>query len=108
MGADFKRKEARKRKFGCQNYLSPLDAGMQLDLEGTSPNDTPQKMSEQALPPPVPSKNMITAVKVMAGKSVVTDQSMDTVREAVATQKAQRFIVFIGQSSLLILLGSIV
>lgn len=108
MGADFKRKEARKRKFGCQNYLSLPDAGVQLDLEGTSPNHTAQEMSEQALAPPVPSNNMITAVKVMAGKSAVTDQSMDTVREAVATQKAQRFIVFIGQSSLLILLGSIV
>lgn len=94
MGADFKRKEARKRKFGCQNYLSPPNAGVQLD---SSPNHTP-----------VPSKNMITAVKVMAGPSAVTDQSMDTVREAVATQKAQRFIVFIGQSSLLTLLGSIV
>ena len=108
MGADFKRKEARKRKFGGQNYSSPPDAGVQLDLEGTSPKHTSQKMSEQELPPPVPSKNLITAVKAMAGKSAVTDQSMDAGREAVATHKAQRFIVFIGQSSLLILIGSIV
>ena len=97
MGADLKRKEARKRRFGGQNYLSLPDAGVQLDLENTSPNHTPQDMSEQALPPPVASKNLITAVK-----------SVDAGREAVATQKAQRFIVFIGQSTLLILLGSIV
>ncbi|CAF9942865.1 hypothetical protein IMSHALPRED_005265 [Imshaugia aleurites] len=67
MGADLKRKEARKRKFGGEH------------LEGSSADEPLKKKSRQILQPAFPEK---AAVVGENGKS--------------ATLKAQRFIVFIG------------
>lgn len=103
MGADLKRKEARKRKFGGKNSESLLlDAGVKLDLERTSADEPPKKKLKQAPPPPPSfSDNIITIENIAAGKVAVVDESTDQGQEeTLAAQKAQRFIVFIGQSTL--------
>ena len=106
MGADLKRKEARKRMFGSQNRDS---ANVQLDLEDTSANEPPRKKSKQALPPPSSSQEIPTAGGNAAGKVAVVEQSTDQGKEGKsANQKAQRFIVFIGPSTLFNVLGSAV
>lgn len=85
MGADLKRKEARKRKFGSQESESLFD---------TVP---PKKKSKQAPPLPSSSERISTAGKSAAGKVAVVEESTDGGKEEnLATQKAQRFIVFIG------------
>ena len=105
MGADMKRKEARKRKFEGQNGVSRLDAGIQLN-EGTSPDHPLKKKSQHTLGSPVFSKSIKkTAEKVVAGKLAVADRSREWGEEESAstpTQKVQRFIVFIGPSNPLI------
>ena len=89
MGADLKRKEARKRKFGGQESESLFD---------TVP---PKKKSKQAPPLPSSSERISTAGKSAAGKVAVVEESTDGGKEEnLATQKAQRFIVFIGPSTL--------
>lgn len=99
MGADLKRKEARKRKFQGQNYVSPTDAGVTLSLEGISPDLPSRVKSNQTSPPPVSLRNNITAGEVMAGKLAVADRSTNWGRDESATRKPQRFIVFIGPSN---------
>ncbi|CAD6590829.1 MAG: hypothetical protein ASARMPRED_005074 [Alectoria sarmentosa] len=95
MGADIKRKEARKRKFGGQNSESLLEAGVQMNLGGSSVDEPAKKKSKQA--PPPSSRNVSTVVKNTIGKVAVADESTEQgIEEHLATQKAQRFIVFIG------------
>ncbi|KAL9127947.1 MAG: hypothetical protein Q9175_007635 [Cornicularia normoerica] len=97
MGADLKRKEARKRKFGGQNSEPLLDAGVRLDLEGTSSDEPPKKKPKQAPPPLSLLEKIPTAEKNAAGKVALVDESTNQGKEEKsATQKAQRFIVFIG------------
>ena len=101
MGADLKRKGARKRKFGGQNSESLLDTGVKLDFEGTSANEPPKKKSKQAPLAPSSSESIFMAEKITAGKVAVVVESTDQgTEETSPTQKAQRFIVFIGPSSL--------
>lgn len=101
MGADLKRKEARKRKFGGQNSEPLLDAGVRLDLEGTSSDEPPKKKPKQAPPPLSLLEKIPTAEKNAAGKVALVDESTNQGKEEKsATQKAQRFIVFIGPSTL--------
>lgn len=89
MGADLKRKEARERKFGGQN------------LESTSADKPPRKKLKQALPPLSAAKQVPTAENIAAGKDPVLDKSTDQGEEdESACPKAQRFIVFIGPSTL--------
>ena len=98
MGADIKRKEARKKKFEGQNCVSLPDAGIQLN-EGTSPDHPLKKKSQHTLGSPVFSKSIKTEEKVIAGKPAVADRSRNWGEEDSAstpTQKVQRFIVFIG------------
>ena len=99
MGADLKRKKARKRMFQGQNYVSPTDAGVNLSLEGISPDLPSRFESNQTSPPPVSLRNNITAGKVTAGKLAVADRSTNWGRDESASQKPQRFIVFIGPST---------
>ena len=104
MGADIKRKEARKRKFGGQNSESLLEAGVKLNLEGTSADEQAKTKSKQA--PPPSSRNVSTVEKKTAGKVAVADESTEQgTEEPLATQKAQRFIVFIGPSALFAFAG---
>ena len=101
MGADIKRKAARKRKFGGQNSDSLLGAGDRLDLEGISTDEPPTKKSKKASPPISSSEDIPAHKKYAAGKAAVVDESMDQGKEEnSAIQKAQRFIVFIGPSTL--------
>ena len=96
MGADLKRKEARKRKFENQNSESLFDAGVKLDLEDSPASESPKKKSKQVPPPPSSSEEIPAA-----GKVAVVDESTDQGKEEnPANQKAQRFIVFIGPSTL--------
>ncbi len=109
MGADLKRKEARKRMFGSQNRDFLFDANVQLDLEDTSGNEPPKKKSKQALPLPSSSGEIPTAGKNAVGKVAVVEESTDHGKEEKSgNQKAQRFIVFIGLSTLVNVLGSAV
>ena len=92
MGANLKRKEARKRKFRQDSeYL--LDDGIKLDFEGSSADEPPRKKSKQAPLPPLPSEKTSAARK--------SDESTEQGKEEkAAIRKAQRFIVFIGPSTL--------
>ncbi len=109
MGADLKRREDRKRKFGGQSRDILFDADVQLDLEDTSANESLKKKSKQALPPPSSSEEIPTAEKDAAGKVAVVEESTDQGKEEKSVnQKAQRFIVFIGLSTLVNVLGSAV
>ena len=102
MGADLKRKEARKKKFRGQDCLSLSDAGVQVDLEGTLPEHPPNQKLKQAPRLPVSSGNpvpSIAAEKVTAAKFAVLDESTDQGGES-APQKVQRFVVFIGPYTL--------
>ena len=104
MGADIKRKEARKRKFRGQNNESLLEAGVKMNLEGTSADEPAKKKSKQA--PPPSSRNVYTLEKNTIGKVAVADESTEQgIEEHLATQKAQRFIVFIGPSALFAFAG---
>ncbi|KAF6222927.1 hypothetical protein HO133_000978 [Letharia lupina] len=97
MGSDLKRKEARKRKFEGQHSESLLDAGVKSGLEGTLAGGPLHKKSNQAPPPPSSSERIPTAEKIAARKVAVVDESTDQGKEEEsAIQKAQRFIVFIG------------
>lgn len=101
MGADLKRKEARKRKFESQNSESSFDAGIKMDLEDSQASESPKKKSKQMPPSPSPSEEIPTAEKSAAGKVAVVDESTDQAKEEnPAKRKAQRFIVFIGPSNL--------
>lgn len=100
MGANPKRKEARKRKFGQDSeYL--LDDGIKLALEGSSADEPPMKKSKLALLPPFLSEKIPAAAQNTAGKVAVVVESTNQGKEGkAATRKAQRFIVFIGPSTL--------
>ena len=100
MGADKKRKEVRKRKFGGgQNVESPIHAGSQSDMEGTS-NDglLNGKLKRACLPRS--SRYPLTAEGNATGKSDFLDKSTNPEKES-KPQKSQRFIVFIGSSTLI-------
>ena len=100
MGANIKRKEARKRKFEGQNYASRPDAGVQLN-DGPAPDHPPKKKSKHTLGPSVLPKNIKTGEKVIAGKLAVAHSSTDWGKDdsaPTAAQKVPRFIVFIGPS----------
>ena len=98
MGADRKRKEARKRKFGGgQNCEYLIDTGSQLDMEGTSSDLLNRNLKQACLPRS--SKYPFAAEGNVAGKSTVLDKSKNREEES-TPQKSQRFIVFIGSSTL--------
>lgn len=100
MGANLKRKEARKRKFG-QDSEHLLDDNIRLDFEGSSAEELPRKKSKQAPSPPFPLEKTPAASKAAAGKVAAIDKSTEQEEtEKAAIQKAQRFIVFIGPSTL--------
>ena len=100
MGANLKRKEARKRKFG-QDSEDLLDDGIRLDFEGSSADEPPRKKSKQAPPPPFPLEKTPAPKESAAGKVAVIDESTaQDKEEKAALQNAQRFIVFIGPSTL--------
>ena len=100
MGADKKRKEIRKRKFGgAQNVESPIHAGSQLDTEGTS-NDHPLTGKLKRTCPPRSPRHPLTAEGNAAGKFDVLDTSTNPKKES-KPQESQRFIVFIGPSTLI-------
>lgn len=102
MGANPKRKEARKRKFGQDSEYIHND-GNRLNLESSSASEPPMKKSKQASIPPTLSEKIPAARKDEAsvGKVAVVDRSIDQEKEEIATTtKAQRFIVFIGLSTL--------
>lgn len=95
-----KRKEARKRKFGGQNSDILPGAGVRLDLEGISTDEPPTKKSKKVPLPPCSSEGIPSDEKNAAGKDAVVDESTDQrIEKSSATQKAQRFIVFIGPST---------
>ena len=100
MGANPKRKEARKRKFGqYSEYLQ--DDGTNSILEASSADEPSMKKSKQTCLPPIPSEKIPAVGKDAAGKIAIVDRSTDQgIEGKAATQKAQRFIVFIGLSTL--------
>lgn len=103
MGADVKRKQARKRKFGSQNSESQPGAGVKLDLEGISTDEPPTKKSKKAPFSPSSSEDIPTDEKIAAPKTAVVDEPTDKrTEENSATHKPQRFIVFIGPFTLTI------
>lgn len=102
MGADLKRKEARKRKFEGGQGSSPLDADFRLELEGISENNPPSKKIKRAAPSPS-SQEYLTTKKDAAGKIPNVDKSISMdlgSGDRLATQKSQRFILFIGPSTI--------
>lgn len=86
MGADLKRKEARKRKFGGLNSGLSFYKNVNLDPEVASADEPKKKKSKEA---PSPS------IKV----PLVGEPKDWKKKEKSAVQKAQRFIVFIGSST---------
>ncbi|KAK3172774.1 hypothetical protein OEA41_006099 [Lepraria neglecta] len=80
MPADTKRKEARKRKFGAQTTESLPGGGVNIEVEHNTAEEPPRKKAKQA-----ESSQEASEITTAAAKN-----------EAEAPQKAQRFIVFIG------------
>ena len=97
MGADMKRKEARKRKLEIQNGERLLETSIKLYSEGISADELPKKTSKQALPPSLPSENISNTENNSAvGKVAVVNESTDQGTDESLTRRPQRFIVFIG------------
>ena len=110
MGADLKRREARKRKFGDQNNDSIHDPSVQKNSGGISGEGLSKKKPKKAPSPPSSSKQSPTAEQNVTSKLEVIDESMGSVkhgREEPSSQKIQRFIVFVGLCSLSNMLGSV-
>ena len=100
MGADMKRKEARKRKLEVQNGERLLETSIKLYSEGTSADELPKKTSEQALPPSPPLENISNTENNSAvGKVALVDESTYQGKDGSLTRRPQRFIVFIGPST---------
>ena len=100
MGADTKRKEARKRKTEGQNGERLLERGVKLYSESTSADELLKKTSKQALPPSPPSENVsITENNNAVSKVAVVDESTYQGKDELLTRRPQRFIVFIGPST---------
>ena len=96
MGADSKRKEARKRKFGGYNSDSRPDTGAHSDLEGTSTGL--DSMKAKQIPPPLSSGASLPAERIAARNYEVIDDSTNQERAGSAVYKSKRFILFIGTS----------
>ena len=100
MGADRKRKEARKRRLEVKNDERLLEMSIKLYSEGTSADELPKKASEKALPPSPPSENFShTENNSAGGKVAVVDESTYQGKDGSSTRRPQRFIVFIGPST---------
>ena len=97
MGADMKRKEARKRNLEVLSGERLLETSVKLYSEGTSADELPKKTSEQALPPSPPSENISnTENNGAVGKVVVVDESTYQGKDKSLTRRPQRYIAFIG------------
>ena len=102
MGADAKRKEARKRKFGATATETLATTESKTDNAETIANEPPKKRRKEKKEPE-PMKVTSSKIPVSAvgeaddptGVHDATAPALDT-----ANQKAQRFIVFIGLYSL--------
>lgn len=95
MGADAKRKEARKRKFDTQTFDTRSHDDIQSGMEGAQSPKKKQKQVPQSLERSESSPR--TAEAEDAGdEETAKDADGEKVDEIAATQKAQRFIVFIG------------
>ena len=100
MGADKKRKEDRKRKFGGGQKLEPsTGSGSQLDIGGTSNDDLLSRKLKRACLQRS-SRSPLAAGGNAVGKPAALNES--TYREKESTsQKSQKFIVFVGSSTLI-------
>ena len=103
MGADQKRKEARKRKFGAQAGAADADSNPAIAIlvsDGDiveQPHEKKQKKSSQCVETPAESATVETeAAEDEAAETSPLDDQEKTSQE-ITEKKAQRFIVFIGQ-----------
>lgn len=101
MGADAKRKEARKRKFGTQTADARPDGGIDLEVEGGGIVEPAKKKQKQVPSSPEVSNSPPSAAEDEGGgdEKTVNDAGKNEGDDSAATQKAQRFIVFIGLPS---------
>lgn len=104
MGADAKRKESRKRKFGAQMTELQSDSTMGLGSEKVEIEE-PAKKKIKRVSQSLLDVNIDPAAEGDEGDEageiqIVSDSAEQDGEQAVVTQKTQRFIVFIGMSSL--------
>lgn len=93
MGADAQRKEARKRKFGTPPSEPSPDTGTKADKNSSITKEPPKKKLKQA-PLPLGSPDDSTTEYNETGGFIIDGDAAGQEQES--TQKAQRFIVFIG------------
>ncbi len=96
MGADTKRREARKRKFGADAPHKPHVTASQLEDKESLADEPLKKKSKQDISTP-------TSPRIFTGENDETDSipiTTDIVAENqnLALVRVQRFIVFIGSS----------
>jgi len=97
MGADAKRKEARKRKFGADASEMPRTTGYQVeDNRGVADEPFKKKSKQDTATSTNPQASAVeneeTCFIPITTNTIAEDQGL-------APGKVQRFIVFIGQSS---------
>lgn len=97
MGADAKRKEARKRKFGADTSEKLQNSGPHLDDKGGVGYKPPRKKSKQDCSKPSSPKDS-PLENEETGCTLLTTDAVPEVQE-LTSAKVQRFIVFIGLSS---------
>lgn len=94
MGADIKRREARKRKFGADTAQNPQTTALQVEVDGSIADEPPKKQSKQDLPTPASPQASATENEKTGSTPIGTDVVAEN--EDIAQVKVQRFIVFIG------------
>ena len=102
MGADLKRKEARKRKFGAEGGEIHPGPTANLEFESRSlDQSSSKKRKREPKKPPAPekSKHKITQGRDEGRNTPVLKETRDQEEEQrKSLQNAQRYIVFIGSS----------
>ena len=105
MGADHKRREARKRKFECRDCELSPDANIQSEFKGNYASLKSAGAKQSALP--ISSKTTVAPKNIAARHSIGVDHSENGGEEGQpAMQTTKRFIVFIGEYTLELCLTS--
>lgn len=94
MGADTKRREARKRKFGAYASQKPQITASQLEHKGSVAAEPPKKKCKQCIS--TPTSLQASAVENVETGCIPITTDMVAENQGSALVKVQRFIVFIG------------
>lgn len=96
MGADTKRREARKRKFGIYASQKPQITASRPEDKGSAADEPPKKKCKQYIPTPTSPQASVVENEETGYIPITTDTVAET--QDSAPVKVQRFIVFIGAS----------